>query len=134
VILPRLIDKVRRHAEGTLPEEYHQNLLRPIDPQTGLYPLDGRFLAFTGLDPAALEKAILRLPDDLAVLAWIQEKSVPRTDQEKDAWREAIENAPPDEKRTGHRRRNYPSLAQRPDIGTLSPFDLIDLDEGRTLP
>lgn len=138
MILPRIIDKVRLRAKGLLPEEYHQNLLRPVDPQSGLYPLDGRFLAFTGLDPAALEAAILRLPDDQAVLswvlAWIQEKSVPRTIQEKNAWQESIETAPPDEKRTAHRRRTYPSLAHRPDIGALSPFDLIDLDEGRTPP
>ncbi len=134
VILPRLIDKVRLRAKGLLPEEYHQNLLRPVDPQSGLYPLDGRFLAFTGLDPAALEAAILRLPDDQAVLSWVLERSIHRTIQEKNAWQESLETAPPDEKRTAHRRRTYPSLAHRPDIGALSPFDLIDLDEGRTLP
>ena len=44
VILPRLIDKVRLHAQGSLPEDYVGQLLMPVP------ALDGRFLVFTGLD------------------------------------------------------------------------------------
>ena len=31
-ILPRLVDKVRLHARGILPEAYHPNLLAKTDP------------------------------------------------------------------------------------------------------
>lgn len=48
ILLPRLIDKVRLHALGQLPPAYAANLLGPD------HTLDGRFLAFTGLDANAL--------------------------------------------------------------------------------
>lgn len=44
IILPRLIDKVRAQARGELPAAYQRNLLH----RGGT--LDGRFLAFTGLE------------------------------------------------------------------------------------
>ena len=54
VILPRLIDKVRLYAQGTLPEEYHQNLLSLNEKH-----FDGRFLLFTGIDRDPFRKVIL---------------------------------------------------------------------------
>ena len=48
ILLPRLIDKVRLLAKGQLPPSYVQNVLG--DKTT----LDGRFLLFTDLEPAAL--------------------------------------------------------------------------------
>ncbi|MGC8529421.1 MAG: DUF5069 domain-containing protein [Leptospirillia bacterium] len=134
VILPRLVDKVRAQARGELPEDYRPNLLRPVSPEMGFYPLDGRFLAFKELDPGELEAAILRAPDDEAVLAFVESHGRKRSETEKEEWRRSIEEAPADERRTAHRKRTYPTLAHRPDIGELSPFDLIDLDEGRPLP
>ncbi len=134
MILPRLIDKVRLKSRGELPEEYHPNLLRPLAPEIGLFPLDGRFLAFKELDPRELEAAILQLSDDAAVLAWVESHGRQRNEREKEEWRRSIEEAPADERRTAHRKRSYPALAHRSDIGELSPFDLIDLDEGRPLP
>jgi hypothetical protein len=65
VFLPRLIDKVRLHAKGLLPPEYHPQLLEPDA------TLDGRFVAFTGLDRETLRAAILAASDDAAVLAWV---------------------------------------------------------------
>lgn len=131
VILPRLIDKVRLKAAGRLPEDYYDNLLRPIDPESGFYPLDGRFLDFTGLDPVALQRAILDHPTDEAVLLWVERHGCSRTLEERRYWARSIESSLPDSRRTEIRKMNYPSLAHRSDIGTLSPFDLIDIDEGR---
>ncbi|MDA8150205.1 MAG: DUF5069 domain-containing protein [Nitrospiraceae bacterium] len=133
-ILPRLIDKVRLRAAGLLPPEYRSNLLRLPDPGKGFFPLDGRFLEFTGLDPAELEQAILSAQSDEAVLAWVAAHSKPHSSLEREEWSLSFDKIPPDEKRTEHRRKTYPSLAHRQDIGTLSPFDLIDIDEGRQLP
>ena len=125
LILPRLIDKVRLHARGKLAPEYHPQLLAP-EPA-----LDGRFLAFTGLNAEALRAAILVAPDDAAVLSWVERHGTPRTDAEKTAWAEAIDAYRPDAERAARRAQNYPNVAATFDVGVLSVFDLIDLDEGR---
>jgi hypothetical protein len=125
VILPRLIEKVRLHAQGRLPPEYHAQLLGPE------LTLDGRFLAFTRLDREALRAAILAAPDDAAVLAWVDRHAVPHTTAEKRAWAEEIDAYRPDAERATRRARTYSHVAARVDVGAISIFDLIDLDEGR---
>ena len=125
VILPRLIDKVRLHAQGKLPTAYVAQLLAP-EPA-----LDGRFLAFTDLNAEALRAAILSSPDDAAVLSWVERYGKPRTDAEKTAWAGAIDAYRPDHERAARRAQHYPAVAARVDVGAISVFDLIDLDEGR---
>ena len=125
------LDKVRLRASGRLPPEFHSNLLRLPDPASSFFPLDGRFLEFTGLDPGALEQAILEAHDDQTVLQWVVIHGRPHSSEEIIAWGQSFESLPPDERRSAHRKKTYPDLANRPDIGTLSAFDLIDLDEGR---
>lgn len=125
VILPRLIDKVRLHAHGGLPSEYHPQLLG------GEGTLDWRFVTFTGLDREALRAAILGASDDQAVLAWVERHATPHTDAEKRAWADAIDAYRPDPERAERRAQRYPVVASRHDVGMLSVFDLIDLDEGR---
>jgi hypothetical protein len=125
VILPRLIDKIRLHATGTLPPEYFPQLLG------GEGTLDWRFLTFTGLDREALRAAVLDAPDDAAVLVWVERHATAHTDAEKRAWAEAIDAYRPDVERAQRRAQRYPDVAARFDVGALSLFDLIDLDEGR---
>ncbi len=125
VILPRLIDKVRLHARGGLPSDYLSQLLG------GEGTLDRRFLAFTGLDHEALRAAILVAPDDEAVLAWVERHATRHTDAEKLAWADAVDAYRPDPERAGRRAQRYPVVAARYDVGMLSVFDLIDLDEER---
>jgi hypothetical protein len=125
VFLPRLIDKVRLHARGLLPPDYHPQLLG----ENGT--IDGRFLAFTGLDREALRAAILAALDDAAALAWVEQHAVPHSDAEKRAWIAAIDAYRPDPERARRRATLYPEVAARFDVATLSLFDLIDLDEGR---
>lgn len=132
-VLPRLIDKIRLRAADRLPPEYRSNLLRSCDPATGFYPLDGRFLEFTGLDPSELEREILSAPDDETVLAWVNAHAKPHSSLERELWSASFHTLTPDDRRTEHRKKTYPTLAHRPDIGTLSPFDLIDIDEARPL-
>ena len=125
VILPRLIDKVRLHAQGKLPAEYIPQLLAP-DPA-----LDGRWLAFTGLDAETLRHAVLSLSTDETVLAWVERHVRPRSDAEKRAWATAIDAYRPDAERAQRRREIYPAVAATVDVGAISVFDLIDRDEGR---
>jgi hypothetical protein len=125
VILPRLIDKVRLHARGTLPEEYVGQLLMPAP------ALDGRFLAFTGLDAERLRNAILSARTDDEVLAWVERHARPHSDAEKRAWAQDIVAYRPSPDRVHLRRERYPAVAAKVDVGAISVFDLIDLDEGR---
>ena len=73
ILLPRLIDKVRLLAQGQLPQAYAANVLGTE------FTLDGRFLAFTGLDAEALRRVILSNHTDDEVLAWVQEHARPTT-------------------------------------------------------
>ena len=63
ILFPRLIDKVRLLAQGQLPQAYAANVLGTE------FTLDGRFLAFTGLDAEALRRVILSNHTDDEVLA-----------------------------------------------------------------
>lgn len=125
VILPRLIDKVRLHAQGLLPEPYVPFLLRP-----GL-PLDGRFLAFTGLHPEALRGAVCSTNHDLDILAWVTESAAPHSLQEIEAWSEALEQLRPDRVLARFLARLSPELALRVDFTQHPLFDLLEMDEGR---
>ena len=125
IFLPRLIDKIRLHAQGILPPEYIANLLAPSP------NLDGRFLAFTGLDTEALRKAILAAKTDAEVLAWVERNAKPHTEAEKRQWIEEVEAYRPNAQSAQWRREIYKELAAKVDPATLSVLDLIDMDEGR---
>jgi hypothetical protein len=125
VILPRLIDKVRLHAQGKLPSEYITNLLEP-----GL-TLDGRFLTFTGLDAEELRRGILNSKTDEEILAWIERHAKPHTDDDKRRWIAEIEAYRPNAERAKWRREVYKDIAAKIDPAELNLFDLIDMDEGR---
>ena len=123
-ILPRLIDKVRLFEAGRLPEAYRGNLLSP-----GVF--DGRFLEFKKIEPEAIRKAILSSSDDKAILLWVEQNGVPRSDEEKNAWIRSIEQDIPDAVRVEARRKLYPEVAARFDLSRMNGFDIIDIDEGR---
>ena len=125
VFLPRLIDKVRLHAQGKLPPEYIGNLLKH-----GL-TLDGRLLTFTGLDAEDLRCAILAAKTDEEVLIWVERHAKPHTEDEKRQWIEEIEAYRPNAESARRRREVYKEVAVVVDPVTLDVFDLIDMDEGR---
>ena len=125
ILLPRLIDKVRLLDQGRLPQAYAANVL-----ETG-FTLDGRFLAFTGLNAEALRQVILSSRTDDEVLAWVQEHARPTTAAEKHMWAEQIDRYRPDAVLAEYRKRIYPELAAQVDVSSLNVLDLIDMDEGR---
>jgi len=125
LILPRLIDKVRLHAQGRLPPEYVGNLLKPGS------TLDGRFLTFTGLQAEALRAAILSAPTDEAVLAWVEGHGSSPSAEEKRRWAEEIDTYRPTPEWAERRKQLYRELAEKIDVTAISVLDLIDLDEGR---
>jgi len=126
-ILPRLIDKVRLHLAGQLPPVYVDNLLMPPP------YLDGRFLSFVEIPPEEISEIVASGIGDEQILAWVRNRGVSRSPEEIEAWRFSIENSPVPEDRVAHRVRSYPEVAARFDVSSMSPFDLLDLDEGRIL-
>jgi hypothetical protein len=127
LLLPRLIDKVRLSAEGTLPQEYRENVLKP----GFALSLDARLLTFTGLEAEALRQAILSSDSDEAVLAWVEQHAKPHSEEEKQAWADAVAGYRPDAAIAAHRRKVYPELAAKIDVTAISVLDLIDMDEER---
>ncbi len=122
-----MIDKIRLHARGKLPPEYIGNLLKP-----GL-TLDGRLLAFTGLDAEELRRAILEAKTDEEVLVWVERHAKPQTKSEKQQWIAEIEVYRPSAEWAQWRREAYKEVAVKVDPATLSVFDLIDMDEGHVI-
>ena len=136
IILPRLIDKVRLHAKKLLPDDYLPNLLKGCDPETGLFPFDGRFLAFTGIDPEELRKTILDSTDDQSVIQWVDQVATPHTAVEKEKWSESLTGSfsEPSPERIAYRTRAFPGLENLlglQALGCANSFDLIDYDEDR---
>lgn len=136
VILPRLIDKLRLHEKKLLPEDYVPNLLKGFDPETGLFPFDGRFLAFVGIDPEKLRKTIIDSPDDQSVIRWVDQVAETHTAEEKERWSESLSGyfLEPTPERIAYRIHTFPGLGDLlglQALGCANSFDLIDYDEGR---
>ena len=122
VYFPRLCDKVRLHAAGTLSPDYHANLGSGMDLWT---------CQFLGVDYAALAGQIRAGKSDAEALAWARENGTPRTAREQAWWNAFM-------KTRGFRDDLAERLAQRKagsgfqeraDIVTF--MDYIDADEGR---
>ncbi|MDA8029352.1 MAG: DUF1348 family protein [Nitrospiraceae bacterium] len=136
VILPRLIDKVRLHEKKLLPDDYIPNLLKGFDPETGLFPFDGRFLAFVGTDPEELRKTILDSIDDQSVIRWLDRVGRTHSPEEKEKWSEMLSEwfSEPTPERISYRTQAFPGLVDllgKQALGCANSFDLIDYDEGR---
>jgi hypothetical protein len=83
------------------------------------------------LNAEALRQVIISSRTDDEVLARVQEHARPTTVLEKHSWADQIHRYRPDATLVEYRKRVYPELAARVDVGSLSVLDLIDMDEGR---
>jgi hypothetical protein len=119
VSLPRMIDKTRANAEGTL-GEYDVDC-----------PHDKPVLALLGVDFPAFSAKLKELHyDDAAVEAWAKTRLAGKTPGELEAFNAARRAWGADE----HSRPYFDALHEkvapnRPDVTTW--FELLDLDEGR---
>jgi hypothetical protein len=122
VSLPRVIDKARANAEGTL-GEYDVDC-----------PHDRPVLEFLGVDFPAFSAKIRELNyDDAAIESWARSRLAGRSPADIQAFNDSRRAWAPD----AHSQPYYDKLhaqvaADRPDVTTW--FDLLDLDEGRTVP
>ncbi len=127
VYFARMIDKLRLHAAGNLPEVYHKHLGRDFD---------GRCLRFLGnIDYAALREETLKGSGDEELLDWCFARGRKPTTEEIEIWNAFMT-------KRGWRDDAHEFILQRireshlesraSEIITM--FDFIDIDEGRTPP
>jgi hypothetical protein len=116
--LPRMLDKGRATIAGKN-GEYHYAC-----------PLDERFLAFAGIDPAALKEQLAAGKGDGEILEWIQNNAKTKpTDAQIAVWSElADRRVPTDPESRGYFNELHQKAApKREDIASW--FDLLDLDD-----
>src|SRR4051812_9990960 len=126
VYFGRMLDKIRLHAGGKLPQDYVVNL---GDGQ--FYTLDGRCCRFLGVPYLGIRERTLSGGTDEEVLAWAHENGISRTDEECHVWNRFI-------LKLGWRDERSAVLAQRIHDGggfhgcTIETIiDHIEYDEGR---
>jgi uncharacterized protein DUF5069 len=126
VYFARMIDKIRLHAAGHLPEIYHKHLGTDFD---------GRCLRFLGIDYAALREQALKGGSNEELLDWCFAHGRKPTGEEIETWSGFMA-------KRGWRDEAYDRIVFRlKEAGlehraaeAITMFDFIDLDEGRTPP
>jgi len=122
VYFGRMLDKIRLHAAGKLPEAYIANL--------GI-KFDERCLHFLNVDYEALKKVVISGASDDEAWKWCVKNGTPHTEEEIMTWNQFMlkRGWRDDMNETLQRRLKEGGWEDRSDIQTL--FDYIDLDEGR---
>jgi hypothetical protein len=122
VYFARMLDKIRLHAEGKLPPEYHENL------GTGF---DGRCCSFLHVEYVDLVTRVKMGGSAEEILHWCFENGRRPTDEEIEIWNGFMCKRGWRDESSGRlaQRLKESGLTGRTDIQTM--FDLIDADEGR---
>jgi len=122
----RMLDKIRIHAAGKLPEPYHEHLGDGFD---------GRCVRFLGVAYEDVKQRVLAGEKDEAVLDWCLANGRNPNEEEIDVWsgfmtkRGWRDDA---SERIAFRLKEAGLEARYKDCATM--FDFIDIDEGRTPP
>lgn len=121
----RMLDKIRLHAQGKMPEDY---VVLLGDSQ--FYTLDGRLCRFLGVPYAEIKERTLQGGTDEEVLAWVHQRGTPRTDEECHMWNRFIAKLGwRDERSHVMPQRIIDSGLQGKVVETV--IDHIEYDEGR---
>jgi hypothetical protein len=126
VYFARMLDKIRLHDKGVLPELYLKHLGRDFD---------GRCLNLLGVKYEDVKKRVLAGEPDEKVLEWCLANGRKPTEEDievwsgfmmKRGWRDEASD------RIVFRLKESGIEARDQEVGTM--FDFIDVDEGRTPP
>lgn len=122
VYFRRMLDKIRIHARGELPEVYVPNL--------GIH-FDDRACKFLGVPYDALKEQVLAGKTDEEVLAWAYENGRKPSEEEIEIWSGFMRKRGWKDAGTETlvRRKQESGFADRDDIETM--FAYLDADEGR---
>ncbi len=120
--LPRLLDKIRLHAAGYLPECYHANLGNGAD---------GWCCGFLHVDYAALRDFVLAGADDEQALQWCFEHGRLLNDTDILVYNQFVTKVGLNDfaSKVLKKYKDEAGLSHRDDIQTLPEF--FDVDEGR---
>ena len=125
VYFGRMLDKIRLHAAGKLPDAYVANL---GDAQ--FYVLDGRCCRFLGVPYAEIKIRTLQGGTDEEILAWVHSRGIARSDEECHMWNRVIVKLGwRDERSAVLPQRIRDSGLEGKSIETV--VDHIEFDEGR---
>lgn len=118
----RMLDKIRLHAKGELPDEYQPNLGKGFDRNC---------LDLLQIDYAELVERVKKGETDEKVLAWCFAKGRKPGDCEIQVWNEFMRKRGWNDELSAilTRRKAETGMAGRSEIQTM--FDFIDADEGR---
>jgi gluconokinase len=122
VYFGRMLDKIRVHATGNLPEDYQPNLGRGFDRSC---------VEFLGINYEELVTRTQEGGTDEEILAWSFTKGRRPTDGEIHVWNEWMRKRGwnDDISETLERRKRDAGIERRAEIETM--FQFIDADEGR---
>ena len=118
----RMVDKIRLHASGELPQDYLANLGSGFD---------GRCLSFLWIEYAPLVERVKEGGTDEEILAWAFSQGRKPGPEEIEIWNDFMRKRgwnDESSERLSMRKREA-GIADRNDIQTF--FDFIDFDEGR---
>jgi Domain of unknown function (DUF5069) len=126
VYFARMLDKIRLHAAGKLPELYLKHL--GVD-------FDGRCLRFLGVNYDDVKKHVLAGEPDEQILEWCYQNGRKPTEEEVETWNGFMQKRGwRDEASDRIIFRLKESGIEDRDKEAVTMFDFIDLDEGRTPP
>lgn len=122
VYFARMVDKIRRHAAGELPAEYHANLGGGFD---------ARCASFLWVEYPALVERVKEGGSAEEILEWCFAQGRKPSAEEIEVWSEFMRKRGWDDEATPllQRRLRESGFEDRTDVETF--FDFIDLDEGR---
>jgi gluconokinase len=120
--LGRMLDKIRLHAAGSLPAEYHANLGGGFD---------ARAVSFLWIEYPALVERVKDGGTDDEVLEWCVQRGRQPGEEEIEIWNEFMRKRGWSDEASSRlkMRKEESGFSERDDIQTF--FDYIDLDEGR---
>ena len=126
VYFPRMLDKIRLHAAGQLPEAYL--------PHVGS-GFDGRCLNFLGVKYDEVKARVAEGDSDEAVLDWCLAHGRKPTEEDIETWSGFMQKRGwRDEASDRIVFRLKEAGLEHRDKEAVTMFDFIDLDEGRTPP
>ncbi|MEO6872222.1 MAG: DUF5069 domain-containing protein [Chthoniobacterales bacterium] len=122
VYFGRMLDKIRAHDRGELPEDYVVNLGKGFD---------GRCVRFLGVEYENLVARVQQGGTDEQILDWAYVSGKKPSEEEIEVWNEFLRKCGWKDGITPtlDRRKKEAGMANRDDIQTM--FSFIDADEGR---
>jgi hypothetical protein len=120
----RMLDKIRLHAQGKLPADYHKNLGSGFD---------GRCCSLLSVKYEDVVARVKLGGEDQDVLEWCFTNGRKPSEEEIEIWNHYLRKRgwrDDASKRLAERKKEY-GIAHRDDVQTF--FDIIDADEGNEI-